>query len=386
MLFNQEHPSPSLMTGFEKMYDYSKLLKNQVYCPTWEQHYDSSLTYPQNVLAFFKQSVVLPLDHYNVIAAYSLIPSALANRVPYLFFFGVSGSGKSTLGKLIAHIHGITITSSETTYAAIRNSLRERKHKYILIEGQDPLFLSYPKLVEANTFMVWEDISTQTFLKRPEIYNMFKFGYDKSCDTIQMSSEIKGQNETFRCFCPKVFSSIHPIHSHQKFKELRRRLIVIPTKKLETIEQDLLDIDHINWQGFSRRFTEFWDYDCADIYLSIRATLIKYLKGLSSTEKTISLDLIATGITTGIWQDEIIAVKELRECFDWLEQEKIPLESLLESLVEDKESIYSRTIKAQIEVWYQQGWLLERPANKEIIAVMREFGYRSNCKGSWVKQ
>ncbi|MDJ0577485.1 MAG: hypothetical protein QNJ65_20280, partial [Xenococcaceae cyanobacterium MO_234.B1] len=67
----------------------------------------------------------------------------------------------------------------------------------------------------------------------------------------------------------------------------------------------------------------FWDYDCAEIYLSVRATLTKHLKGLTSTEKTISLDLIATGITTGIWADEIIAVKELRDCFDWLEQEKI---------------------------------------------------------------
>lgn len=368
------------------MHDYSKLLKDKNYYPSWEIHYNSNLTYPQNVLAFFKQLVILPYDFYNVIAAYSLIPSALAQKVPYLFFFGISGSGKSTLGKFIAHIHGITITSSETTYAAIRNSLRERKHAYILIEGQDPLFPSYPKLVEANTFMVWEDISIQTFLKYPEIYNMFKFGYDKSCDTIQMSSEIKGKNETFRCFCPKVFGSIDPIHSCQKFRELRRRLIVIPTKKLDSIEQDLLDTDQINWQGFGRLFNDFWDYDCADIYLSIRATLVKHLKELTPTEKTISLDLIATGITTGIWKDETVAVKELRECFDWLEQEKIPLENLLEGLVENKESVYSRTIKAQVEVWYQQGCLLERPTSKEIIAVMREFGYRSNCKGSWIKQ
>ena len=374
------------MTAFEKMYDYSKLLKDKTYYPSWETYYNPNLTYPQNILHFFKQSVILPYDFYNVIAAYSLIPSALANRVPYLFFYGVSGSGKSTLGKLIAYMHGITITSSETTYAAIRNSLRERKHTHILIEGKDPLFPSYPKKIEANTFMVWEDINSQTFLKRPEIYNLFKFGYDKSCDTIQISSEKIGKNETFRCFCPKVFSSIDPIHSHRSFKELRRRLIVIPTKKLDTIERDLLDIDQINWCGFSRLFNEFWDYECAEIYLSVRVALTKYLDGLTSTEKTISLDLIATGIATGIWKDETLAVKELRECFNWLEQEKIPLENLLENLVAKQESIYSRTIKAQIEVWYQQGYLLERPTNKEIIATMRGMGYRSNCKGSWVKQ
>ena len=198
------------------MYDYSELLKNNYnnYFPTWESLYNPSLTYPQNLLSIFKGSIFLPEDFYNIITVYALVPSALAQKVPYLFLYGVSGSGKSTVGKLIAYIHGITITSSETTYAAIRNSLRDRKTKTILVESDDPKFPgSYGKVIEANTCMVWEDINSKTFASRPEIYNMFKFVYDKSCDTIQISSEKIGNNETFRCFCPKIFSSIDPIHT-----------------------------------------------------------------------------------------------------------------------------------------------------------------------------
>ncbi len=367
-------------------YDYSKLLKNQSYYPSIQEYYDDNKPFAENVLKLLKQSVILPYDFYKIITVYAVIPSALVTRIPYLFLYGVSGSGKSTIGKLIAYIHGIPITSSETTYAAIRNSLRSRKTKWITIKNPRPNYPDYSKEIEVNTFMVWEDIDEKTFVKRPEIYNMFKFGYDKSCDTIQISSEKIGKNETFRCFCPKVFSSIHPIHTHQKFKELRRRLLVIPTKKIESLDKELLNIDSINWLGLTREFSNFWNYDRAEIFLTVKASLVKTLKGLTSTEKAISLDLIATGIAAEIWEDEIVAVEQLRECFDWLNEEKIPLENLLHGLTSDKESIYSRTIKAQIEIWYQQGWLLERPANKEIITIMRELGYKSDCKGSWVKE
>ena len=332
------------------MYDYSVLLENHPdYFPSWSNFYDSSLTYPQNLLSLFKRAVFLPYDFYNILTVYALIPSALAKRVPYLFLYGVSGSGKSTVGKLIAHIHGITITSSETTYAAIRNNLRDRKHRTILVETNDPKFPSCGKVIEANIFMVWEDINANTFTKRPEIYNMFKFGYDKSCDTIQMSSEIKGKNETFRCFCPKVFSSIDPIHTLENFKELRRRLIVVPTRKIEDLTEErkaelgisddnyqdkLMELDNIEWQGFSQKFKEFWDLNKAEIYLTIKNSLSKGLKGLNSTEKAISLDLITTGITTGIWQDEIVAVKELKDCFNWLKSDIADNQSPLTAMIE----------------------------------------------------
>ena len=198
-------------------------------------------------------------------------------------------------------------------------------------------------------------------------------------------------------------------------KELRRRLIVIPTKKVEELsdtrklelgimeddyQDKLIDIDNIDWKGFTRKFNEFWDLERADIYLTVRASLVTSLRKLNSTERAISLDLIATGITTGIWRDEIIAVKELKDCFNWLKQDvkatQSPLKSLIESLLKQIETnalngnttpfIYAQQLRHTCGIWYTQGWLMDKPNNKEICQIMHEHGYRINNRGQWAKQ
>ncbi len=376
--------------------DYSSLLAmNPDYFPSWERYYNNNLTYPQNILNLCKQVSPLPYDFYNIITAYFLIPSAIAKRVPYLFFYGVSGSGKSTFCKLAAKMHGVTPLVSTTTYAAIRNDLREKKTKWILVPSKKAGMPPMSKPVEANTFMSWEDIDLQTFKKQPNIYVLLKCGYDKATDTIKISGENKGTNEKFRCFCPKAFSSIQPIHATEEYSELRRRLIVIPTKKIENTELDLLDIDNIDWTDFSSKFNEFWDINQAELWFITRSAVSK-VKGLTSQQKAISLDLIATGVSAGIWHDENEAVKELKECFNWLKQdvqiEKAPLETLLVELIENMEKdakgigvcIYSKQLKGFCENWYQQGYLMDRPSNKEILRIMNEKGYRTNTKGQWI--
>jgi hypothetical protein len=86
-------------------FDYSVLFEEESgNCPTWRDLYNFNGTLPDNFLHLLKQVVVLPFDHYKIIAAYAFIPSALAKVVPYLFLFGRSGSGKSTIGKLIAKL------------------------------------------------------------------------------------------------------------------------------------------------------------------------------------------------------------------------------------------------------------------------------------------
>ncbi len=181
---------------------------------SWESLYNNSLTYPENIYNLFRNSVYLPNDFYKALTTYSLTPSALCQRLPYMFCYGVSGSGKSTIGKLIAYMHGITITGSNTTYAAMINLLRDRKTATIFVELDDPKFPGgYGKTIEANAFIVWEDISSRTLRENPCTYNMLKCAYDRNCDTILISSETKGKNEKFRAFSPMVFGSIEPLHS-----------------------------------------------------------------------------------------------------------------------------------------------------------------------------
>ncbi|MDJ0650295.1 MAG: hypothetical protein QNJ60_16500 [Xenococcaceae cyanobacterium MO_188.B19] len=380
--------------------DYSILFRdNPDFYPSWEEFYNFDLSYPENILNLIEQASVLPHDFYRIVAAYTLMPSGLTKRVPCLFFYGASGSGKTTISKLIAKIHGVTPIASSTTYAAIRNILRSNRKIYVSTpHPSDPSKPPVSRLIDANTILVWEDIDSDTFRRNPNIYVLFKVGYDKETDTVVISGKEIGTIEKFRCFAHNVLSSIHPIHTMGEYKELRRRLLVIPTKKLDDIDAELLDINSINWDGFSTKFNEFWSLDQAEIFLTIRSSLSN-LKGLTSQQKTISLDLIATGVSTGIWSDEIEAVQELKECFEWINKdvktEASNLEKLLSEFVLDIEKtakeanvtpcIYTQQLRTIIKAWYEKSWLLEKPSHKETRLIMNKLNYRSNSKGQWSK-
>lgn len=393
------------MTNYQAQQpDYSILLSNNSdFCPSWENYYNFDLSYPENILNLVRQASILPYDFYRIIAAYALIPSALVNRVPYLFFYGVSGSGKSTFGKLIANIHGVHTLASNTTYAAIRNIIRENKKIVVTTFHDDPKKMPESKLVEANTMLVWEDVDDDTFKKNPNIYTLFKVGYDRATDTVVIAGKEQGTIDKYRCFNPKVFSSIYPIHTLEDYNELRRRLIVIPTKRLDDIDTPLLNIDNINWQGFNHKFNEFWSLQQAEIFLTIRKSLTDYpssLKGLNSQQKTISWDLAAVGVSTGIWADETEAVQDLKACFDWLKKdvqsEADNLEKLLTEFIANVENnakqtdsvpcVYSQQLRTIIFTWHSKAWLLEKPTNKVIKYTMNKLGYKINEKGQWMKQ
>ena len=398
-------------------FDYSKLLNedNSNYFTTWKDIYDDSRSLPNNFLSFLTRSVYLPLNHYKIIAAYAFIPSALARIVPYLFLWGVSGSGKSTVGKLIANLHGIDINSSSDTFAGIRNSLNDRRKRWIEIPSNNPdIPIGISKEIEVNTCMVWDDVDPSVFISKGDIYRLFKFGYDRSSDKIEVSSEVTGENHVFHCFCPKTFSSISPLHLNDQLKELRRRLIVIPTKRIEDLtearkaelgiyggiwEQNLLDVSSVKWKGFSGLFQKYWNLEMASLYLGTRNLLNDYVKGLNSQERAICMDLIATGVVCEIWSDEDEAIADIKEYWNWFRGEvkigESPLLQLLGQLIKQEVKnalhggvevkISNQQIKAHCQIWYEQGQLLEKPNSKTINQTMNELGYRLIIGGIWIK-
>ncbi len=395
-------------------FDYSHLFSyGENSRDSWQDIYDHNLSLPENLFNLLCKFVFLPLPHYDIVAAYLLTPSALAQKVPYLFCYGQSGTGKSTLGKLASHCYGVPINTSSDTYAAIRNGLQERKYQDLEIPSQDPKFPSVYKKVEVNTMFILDDLDSHVFMTRPDLYRLFKVGYDRSTDKISISSETKGENLEFRCFCLKIFSSIYPLHLDDAFKELRRRLIVIPFQRIEDLSGErlaelgvtrdnyphhLLDIDDYDWKGFSNLFTSFWNRELAEVYLFTRKTLSKNLVGLTSQQRAISLDLLTTGVVTGIWQDEYEAIAQLKDYFAWFKHETEQyggISKYLKDYVSYQQNnatngnsplqISSRVLSQQIETWLYQGWILEKPKPKHLKLLLADLGLVLH-QGYWIKR
>lgn len=65
-------------------FDYTNLLSENSLIDSWQDIYDRNLSLAENLLSLLPKLVVLPYDYYDIIAAYCLIPNALARIVPYL--------------------------------------------------------------------------------------------------------------------------------------------------------------------------------------------------------------------------------------------------------------------------------------------------------------
>ena len=394
-------------------YDYSVLLTSgDGVTNTWRELYDDNLLLSHNLLNLLHKTVYLPCDFYDIIAAYFLLPSALCKNIPYLFFCGASGSGKSTIAKLGAFLHGIKINSSSDSYAGIRNDLERRRRGIVDRVDPDDPSKTFRTYAEANTCMVWDDVDPNVFINSPDLYRLFKFGSNRASSVITISSKEVGENLEFSTFCPKTFSSISPIHLDDRFRELRRRLIVIPCKKIEELSDErreelgasgdnwqsgLIDIDAYDWKDFSQEFKEFWNLDTARGFIDVRKILNSSVRGLSSLQRAVSLDLMACGIASGIWEDEAVALERMKFYWNWYKQEterNAGLGGLLKDYIRQQENnakasgvsvtMHSQQLRNQINNWVATGWLFESPKASEIKSLMFDLGMRLQ-QGVWRK-
>jgi hypothetical protein len=192
-------------------------------------------------------------------------------------------------------------------------------------------------------------------------------------------------------------------------------LLVIKTKKIEDFtelekdaagilegmwQQQLVDPNLIDWDGFNQQYIELWgDLEVARYYLEVRKMLADMsMPGMDSHQRVISFDLLATGIVTGIWSSEIVAVTRLSRYWRWfsleMENSQEVLHQLLEEVVKKEEEnakrgnvapeIPAREIKLKIDFWYAQGILTEVPNTRQVARTMYALGYRQRLK-NWVK-
>lgn len=202
------------------------------------------------------------------------------------------------------------------------------------------------------------------------------------------------------------------MHLDDRFKELKRRLIVIPCRRIEELSDErqaqmgvarnnwqskLLDISAYDWKGFDKVFDEFWDCEMASVFAVTRKELSCQVRDLTSLQRAISLDLMATGVACTIWEDGEIASRRLKLYWDWFKketEENAGLSELLKQFIRQEErnakngnrnlEIYTPQVRGQVDMWVAQGWVYEKPRPKEIKELMLDLGMRLQ-QGRWIK-
>lgn len=290
--------------------------------------WDETLSLSFNLKTLINQAVILPYANIQlpIVTAYLLIPSAIASIVPILYMYGARGSGKSSISIIAAALHRTEVFSSATTFAATRNALNQQR--WLVPEMYEH---------EQNTCLVLDNINRDTLLNE-QLYTFLLNGYNRKTDTISISKG-NGENLTFRVFSPKILSSVHALYGQSKFSELGRRCLVIKCKPFEQMSPieaqdaqlsntfsllDKLNPEELDLSLLNQKFDIFWNneenltkYALERKQLTTRKKNFKVPKSITGARWTIMIDLIATGITTGIWGDNVEAVEALNNYWDW---------------------------------------------------------------------
>jgi len=300
---------------------------------SWRELWDRDLSLYANVLNLCQQSIALPKQKLQlpIAVVYMLIPSKWAKVLPILFCCGDRGTGKTTIAIIASKLHGQSqLFSAADTFASIRNALDSMR-------WIDPESKDYEK---DGVILCWDNIHKETLLRDPKIYQMFLFGYNRNSERILIAGS-DGTNREYRVFCPKIISSVQPLHAYYEFEELKRRLLIICHKQYEKLsEQDKaelpldfnistarIDLDAVDWTGIEHEFFSFWNNEAiCKQYARYRTSITRkgkkdwHLPSVITGEKwTICIDLIATGLSVGAWQTIQEAIDHLAEYFEWID-------------------------------------------------------------------
>ncbi|HEY9658488.1 MAG TPA: hypothetical protein V6C65_08570 [Allocoleopsis sp.] len=386
----------------------------------WRSILPASPTLLEATTYVFERTVFLPNPSlFGPIAiSYFLIPSAMANTCPLLIFHGVKGSGKSQGGQVAALIHGKLdeIKGSASTFAALRNALDSSR------------WLDSEKRMEVNSILIIDDIKESFFSSSPDRYNMVRSGTYRDTDRITLASKDKtGENLEFRCFGPKILSTVEQFWSQQKYSELLRRIIVIPCKpwelftpdeKRESLEHlgvESLDVRQkmnlrgINWVGFENLFRDFWEnesncYTYANWVQELVDGSVSIPDIISGEKWDMSIDLLATGLTVGVWESAQQAVDHMARYWTWF-NESIErgfsnthrvLREFMSHQLEQAHAVNEKVgsvimplaadcskVREYILTCNKSGMLDRGISNPEIAAIMADIGYRQEGQ-NWV--
>lgn len=295
-----------------------------------ESVFDCTRSLAENYSAALKECVGIHNEKVQLplMTAFALLPSALLRIAPIGLAVGSAGSGKSTYGQTVARLHAVNVLSANSTYAAIRNSLNGSR------------WLDDDMTLERHTFLVFDDCKEHHF--GDDLFTMFRCGYDRATERVEMSSEIPGQNKVFYTFAPKIFSTTSNFPFTSKFEELLRRSFVFYFKRLEkSSDRDFLDPSDINWQPFIEQFDKHWnDIGNGKQFISFHKSQRKRPKGFSPTQWVISRPLLTSLVCNEIAKDASEGIDLLRTYWSELIAPESSLTAILKQEIADAKGVY----------------------------------------------
>jgi hypothetical protein len=388
----------------------------------WADLWDSDKSLFENTKNIIQQIVFLPKKELlsTLVATYILIPSKWAKVVPIMFCHGEPGSGKSTISMLANYFHGYEYTFSPTdTFASLRNALDSMRW----LSPDDK------NIEKEGAMLCWDNIHSMTLERDLKIYQMLLCGYNRQTDRIQIAGK-DGVNIPYYVFCPKIISSVEPLHINPNLQELQRRLLIIPHKKIDKFdgeelaeygdldfETHKLEIDSIFWKGIEENYLTFWNNpENCKLYAKYRGLLskksskrIKLPESFTQARWTISIDLITTGIVIGAWNDINQAITCLGEYWSYIDakilnQVSATLEHLKEFIEEEvgmllalneklkqnrqqpQEIILNATkLKSKLSQLQNEGKLDITPKQRDVNMLMDLLGWTLKKKG-WIQK
>lgn len=392
---------------------------------SWRSYWDFEANPYQNLSSLLKRIILLPKSQtfLPLVCTYLMQPTRPARCLPILFSHGAAGSGKTTLAQIGARLRGRkTVLTVNDTFAAIRNEL----------EFQGYYARSHKEYRKEGAMLCYDNVSIKALKAEPRIYQMLLVGYNIRSSQMQIATK-EYTNEKFETFCPKIISSIDPLHTHPVYTELQRRLWTIPHKRiedftpsdlaeagtsLEEFYETAVDIESVSWKGIDSVFYEFWTLEKVKEYVALRSWLstTKAKKSLGIADKipsdkwAISIDPICTGICIGTWRNALEAVNHLSAYYDFLKDLKDQDLGLALSYIKEymsreidplrranlaleeagKPSKYELSLdplklRNYLKSLYDNGHLTEQPNNASICEWMDYLGWKLTPKGWAIK-
>lgn len=381
---------------------------------SWETLWDDSLTLYENYYQIIRRFVILPYedDILPIVTAHFCSSAKWAKCLPILLCWGLQGSGKSTIANLAIKLRGMPgAFSPNDTFASIRNYLNFFKYW-----DEEQL------LKRDNTVMAWDNIYTASLQENPSILKLLVVGYKS--DTSKMKiADSSGGHISFDVFCPKILSSIEPIHSIDSFGELRRRMMIIPHQVVKSINadestrniSDLINLDSVDWKGIDEKFIMFWmDRQNQLDYVATRASLsrkvgktIKLPESMDSLKWEISHDLCTTLCVANNTPDIEWAIEKIVRYWERINvvvDSSQVLKSHLELFIDmncaplikqneiAKKAGFQPTniilppssLKKYMDTKFASGEIPDAPTTKKISPLMAELGWRLT-KDGWIK-